>query len=97
MKVSFHRRTQQDVWEILRHYEKESGAILADQFYAEFMGKVAVARSNPERCHLDPSGLRRCNLKRFPYHFLFREFADEIFVLVLRHNRRHPGYGLRRS
>jgi hypothetical protein len=37
MKVSFHRRTQHDVWEVVRHYEEESGEVLADQFYAEFM------------------------------------------------------------
>jgi plasmid stabilization system protein ParE len=97
MKVSFHRRTQYDVWEVVRHYEEESGEILANQFHAEFMRRVAEAATNPERCHIDPSGLRRCNLKRFPYHFLFRVRRDDIFVLVLRHDRRHAGYGLRRS
>ena len=97
MKVSFHRLTQHDVWDVVRHYEEESGEILADQFYAGFMDSVAVAAANPERCHIDASGLRRCNLKRFPYHFLFEIRRADIFVLVLRHNQRHPGYGLRRS
>jgi plasmid stabilization system protein ParE len=59
MKVSFHRLTQRDVWDVIRHYEEESGDILADQFYAEFMDSVASAATNPERFHIDPSGLRR--------------------------------------
>jgi plasmid stabilization system protein ParE len=97
MKVSFHRRTQQDVWGVVRHYEEESGEVLADQFYDEFMRRVTLAATHPERCHIDSSGLRRCNLKRFPYHFLFRSRRDDIFVLVLRHNRRNPRYGLGRG
>lgn len=96
MKVRFHRRVQQDVWDIIRHYEQESGPELADRFYAAFMEVLRDTAGNPTGCHLDPSGLRRANLRRFPYHFLYRVRPDDIFILVLRHDRRHPGFGLRR-
>ncbi len=97
MKVRFHRRLQQDVWDVVRHYEHESGPELADRFYAEFMEVLRSVAGNPTGCHLDASGLRRANLGRFPYHFLYRVRPEYIFVLVLRHDRRHPNFGLRRK
>jgi len=41
--------------------------------------------------------LRRANLKRFPYHFLFRVVGDCVRILVVRHHRRHPEYGVERE
>ena len=40
--------------------------------------------------------LRRVNLDRFPYHFLFRIHGDTVRILVVRHHRRHPLYGRQR-
>jgi hypothetical protein len=33
-------------------------------------------------------------LKRFPYHFLFREISGGIRITVVRHHRQHPARGL---
>lgn len=97
MKVRFHRRVQKDTWDVMAHYESVSGTKLADEFYEELMRCVELALENPQRFHLDASGLRRANLERFPYHFLYRPRTDHIFILVLRHNKRHPSFGLRRK
>lgn len=32
----------------------------------------------------------------FPYHFLYEEDQRKIRFLVLRHDKRHPNFGLRR-
>ena len=97
MTLWFHRLVQRDVQSILRYYEGESGGKLADEFYAEFMHFVGLVAANPERFHFDASGLRRANLDRFPYHFLYRVRSDSILILVVRHNKRHPSFGVRRS
>lgn len=97
MRATFHRLVQKDVWGIIRHYETVSGERLADEFYEEFLACVALATRHPERYHFDASGLRRANLSRFPYHFLYRVRTDNIFILVLRHHHRRPSFGLRRE
>ena len=97
MKVIFHRLLSRDIRDTMRYYEMESGPRLADDFYDEFISLVRVAAEDPERFHFDESGLRRANLRRFPFHFLYRIGRDSIRVLVLRHHKRKPGYGLGRS
>ena len=54
-----------------------------------------MLRGVPGRYHFFKGDLRRANLKRFPYHFLYRVAGDCVRVLVVRHNRRHPDYGLK--
>lgn len=97
MTLQFHRLVQNDVWEIMRYYEHESGTRLADEFYEEFMLRVHAVVMNPQGFHLVAGGLRRVNLRRFPHHFLFRFRNDRVLILVLRHDRRHPSFGLRRE
>lgn len=41
---------------------------------------------------------RRVNLKRYPYHLLYAiSDSDEVWVLVMRHDSRHPDYGMDRT
>jgi hypothetical protein len=53
--------------------------------------------AHPERFHFDPSGWRRANLEKFPYHLLFYEELDGVRIMTLRHDRRNPRFGLRRK
>lgn len=95
MDARFHRRVQSDLNEILEKYYSVSER-LGDDFFAEF--RIALERvcGNPRFFHFDPSGLRRCNLERFPYHFLFDTRSGSVRVWVVRHDHRDPGFGLRR-
>ena len=95
MRVVYHPAVQQDVSAILRHYDGISKR-LGDEFWAELMGCIQRAAQHPERCHPSDSERRRVNLRRFPYHFLFRLKSDCIRVIVVRHHKQHPGTGLRR-
>jgi hypothetical protein len=42
-------------------------------------------------------GFHRANLKRFPYHFIYREVPDGIRVTLLCHHRRDPEFGSERE
>jgi plasmid stabilization system protein ParE len=47
--------------------------------------------------YADVSVYRRSNLKKLPYHILFEAGESEVRVLVVRHNRRDPSFGLDRE
>ena len=96
MKVIYHRLAVRDVREILDHYQVEAGSQLADRFINEVLATVAKALANPK--HFPPFGevMRRANLADFPYHVLYEEKHWGIKVVVVRHHRRNPRYGLRR-
>ena len=97
MKVVYHRAAVRDVRQILDHYEAEAGVQLADRFFHELLETIAKALSNPR--HFPPLGgsIRRANLRSFPYHVLYEEKSWGIKVMVVRHHRRNPWYGLRRQ
>lgn len=95
MELRYHRRVQADLNRILEELGSVSES-LSDDFFAEFVAAVEKVGSNPRFFHFDSSGLRRCNLDRFPYHFLYDIRRDHIRVWVVRHDRRKPSLGLRR-
>jgi hypothetical protein len=70
VEVRFHRRVREDLKEILGRCYGFSDQ-LGEDFFAEFQIGLSKAVENPRRFHFDRSGLRRCNLDRFPYHFLY--------------------------
>jgi toxin ParE1/3/4 len=70
--------------------------MLAEDFYAELRGLLLEVAVNPESFPLREKDLRRANLRRFPYHCLFRIVGDTLRILVVRHHRRRPSLGLRR-
>lgn len=95
MKARFHRQVQSDLNTILKHYYKASEG-LGDDFYEEFMRCVRQAVSNPRFYHFDESNLRRCNLERFPHHFLYDIKEGIVRVWVLRHDHRRSSFGMKR-
>ena len=96
MSVEYHPAVEQDVAEALRFYDSISQR-LADEFEAELRRVVALAATRPGRFHLVKPGFRRANLKRFPYHIIYRELSDSIRVTLVRHHRREPSFGMQRE
>ena len=97
MALIFHRLVQKDLRVALRYYEEEGGLVLADQFFVEFDALVVEVDRAPRKFHPASHGLRRANMPRFPYHLLFREGVAGVRVLVLRHHRRRPAFGVDRK
>ena len=95
MNVTYHPAVRRDVRNILRHYDSIS-IRLGDEFWEELEALIERARANPGRFHPSDRGLRRANLKSFPYHFLYRVRPDSIRIVAVRQHERHPSYGAKR-
>jgi plasmid stabilization system protein ParE len=95
MEVTYHPLVKRDVTQVLRYYHEISPR-LADEFHAELRELIGRAAEQPLRFHLSGREFRRINLHRFPYHVLYDVKLESMRVMVVRHNKRHPDYGLDR-
>jgi plasmid stabilization system protein ParE len=82
--------------EIMDYYEDAGGQELADEFYEELWSCINKAVDSPEGYAIRERDIRRVNLERFPFHFLYRIVDDRVRILVVRHHRRRPSFGLHR-
>jgi len=96
VEVIFHPLVKRDLAEALKYYDGVASR-LADEFEAEVRLVIAKAAKNPLRNHLVGRGFRRANLPRFPYHVLYEIHDDVLRVMHVRHNKRHPNYGMERQ
>ena len=91
MRLELHRRIASDVREIMEYYEAAAGHELAADFYSELHYCFETAAKFPLAYRVRSHGLRRVDLKRFPFHFLFRTIPpDTVRILVIRHHARRP-------
>ena len=97
MRLVFHPRVYSDLTKIMEYYEQAATPELADAFYREFRLFAVEAAGRPESFAIRERDIRRANLRRFPYHFLFRIVDDSVRILVVRHHRRHPSFGIKRQ
>lgn len=97
LEIRFHPGVYSDVDSIMGYYERVASTALADDFYAELMASVRAAARSPGIYAIRSGDLRRVNLARFPYHFLFRVCDNTARILIVRHHARHPSFGLDRS
>ncbi len=97
MRLDFNPEVFADISEIMAFYEEVAGTQLADEFYAELRAYFQDAAESPESYNIREGDLRRVNLERFPYHFLFRIVGDAVRILVVRHHSRSPVLGRERQ
>ena len=97
MRLVLHPKVHSDVNAIMEYYERVASPELADAFYSELRRFMLEAAERPESFSIRERDLRRVNLHRFPYHFLFRIGGGAVRILVVRHHRRHPSVGIRRQ
>jgi plasmid stabilization system protein ParE len=95
----YHRLVQRDVNDAVAYYEEHASDAVADGFFEELLAAIEEAAENPTRHHFlaGSKKLRRANLKRFPFHFLYEIRSGTIYIVVVRHHRRHPRFGMRRK
>jgi plasmid stabilization system protein ParE len=96
MRIEFHKLVASDVSRIMDYYEDAAGPQLAEEFYDELRAFFQKAAETPEGHAIRDRDLRRVNLERFPYHFLYRIVGDTVRVLVVRHHSRRPALGTHR-
>lgn len=96
MRIEFHKLVASDVSRIMEYYDDVAGPQLAVEFHEELRAFFEKAADSPESYALRERDLRRVNLERFPYHFLFRIAGDAVRILVVRHHSRRPSLGTHR-
>jgi len=96
VEITYHPLVRRDVLEILRYYYQAASTRIADEFRVELNAKIVQAAENPFRFPPANRGFRRVNLTRFPYHFLYEVSNDRLRVMIVRHHKRHPNFGLDR-
>jgi len=97
MSLEFHPSTAHDVNDALAYYGRQRAG-LASQFRWEIDAALARISRNALAFPVVEGDVRRCVLHRFPYSILFRvRDRKTIRVLVIRHHKRHPRFGLRRK
>jgi plasmid stabilization system protein ParE len=96
MRLDFHNLVAADISRIMDYYEDVAGHQLAAEFYEELRAFFQKAAESPESYANRERDLRRVNLERFPYHFLFRVAGDAVRILVVRHHSRRPSLGIHR-
>lgn len=95
MQIIRHPALAADIRGAAAYYAEVSEKVL-ELFWEELDAVLASVGQNPLGHHFDPCGLRRVNFSRFPWHLLYEDGADFTYLVVLRHNRRHPDSGLGR-
>jgi toxin ParE1/3/4 len=93
MRLVLHPKVYSDIDSIMAYYEEVATTELANEFYAELRHFMTEAATRPESFAVRERDIRRVNLHRFPYHFLFRIVGDAVRILVIRHHSRHPSLG----
>ena len=96
MRLVLHPKVHSDIDMIMDYYEEVATPGLASEFYAELRHLMTEAAARPESFSIRERDIRRVNLERFPYHFLFRIVGDVVRILVVRHHGRHRSLGGRR-
>ena len=93
MSLQYHPAVIHDVAEAIQHYQSVSH-VLSSEFKVELRRVIAMAVSNRGRFRLIKSEYHRANLKRFPYHIVYRTIPGGIRMMIVRHHRRHPDSGM---
>jgi len=96
MTLFIHPLVQRDLREILDYYDQRSDRA-GDALFAELENALDTIERDPLRYHYIDDRRLRCNLRRFPFHLVIEVRGDLVGVMVLRHHRRKPTYGLRRQ
>ena len=97
MNVIYHPAIEHELRQIIDFYEDRSPG-LGIQFLDEFEKQILRIASMPTRWLIVEADIRRSLMKRFPYVIYFRVLNEDLLrVTVVKHQRRHPNYGLKRK
>ncbi len=93
MRVEYHPSVERELREIIQYYNDCSVGL-----GNEFEQQVLNIASNPFQWVEISNGVRRALLRRFPYMVYFRVVSMNLLrITVVKHQRRHPKFGLKRK
>lgn len=95
MEIEFHRSTTCDLNQAIAYYEKQRKG-LGEKFRVELNQSIQKIQFNPY-IYRQIKGLRRASLKKFPYSIVYKIIDEQkVRILIIRHHRLSPDYGLNR-
>ena len=97
MKNTIHPGAERDVTEAASFYEREGSPALAARFIREFRRVAQLVVEYPEIGERRSRSLRSVTMAIFPYTVIYRASTEGLKILVVKHDRRKPSYGERRS
>lgn len=97
MKVTLHPAAERDIAEAAEFYEREASPILAARFVKEFKRVAALLAEHPGIGAPRQRGRRSFGMQMFPYSVVYQALDGGIELLLVRHDRRRPGFGTRRK
>lgn len=96
MRIEYHPETITDLNEAVEFYNKRQ-AQLGDNFREEVYAAISRLQANP-LMFKKAEGFRRVLLKRYPYSVVYRVIDQHTLrILIIRHHRRRPEYGMYRQ
>jgi plasmid stabilization system protein ParE len=97
MRIEYHPKIANEIEEIRDYYNRYVDG-LGDEFVDEFERRVQAISEMPERWMVVHNGIRRSLMHRFPYSIYHRILRQDFLrVIVVKHQRRHPKWGLHRK
>lgn len=96
MRLIVDDRAQSELRKAMRWYESQR-RLLGQELFTEFIQAGELLKANPHAgTQYVESSYRFLRLGRFPYVMYFREVPEGIWIVAVAHDRRRPGYWLRR-
>lgn len=96
MNQSLHIGARQDVADAMDFYTQNAGAQVAARFLDEFERVVRLLIENPGLGTPMARSRRIFPLKAFPYSVVYRAQGGHLRILIVRHQRRKPGFASNR-
>lgn len=91
MKFSFHPDAEAEFLDAINYYEGcEQG--LGHDFAIEVHSAIENILSFPKAWAILEDGIRRCQIRRFPYGIVYYNDENNILVLAVMHLHRNPDY-----
>jgi plasmid stabilization system protein ParE len=97
MLIEYHPAVEHELREIVDYYNQRSPN-LGNEFLDEFDKEILRIAESPLLWRVVEEDIRRALMQRFPYSIYFRVVQNDVVrVTVVKHQRRHPDYGLDRT
>jgi len=96
MNITLHPEAEQDIENAAAFYKPQGTPMLASRFVAEFKRLTTLLVEHPELGSPRSNGRRGFAISIFLYTVVYRGSANEIKVLVVKHDSKRPGFGGKR-
>ena len=95
MKLIYHPAAEAELVDAARFYDERVKG-MGTEFLDEFAQCIAEILQAPERWRIVRGDKRRFLMPRFPCGLNYRLIGGEVRLLVIKHHRQHPAYGVGR-